>query len=191
MWSRCALCERLANGVWMLDAGRNQLVWSFLLPRRGAAAAEFVSRTVRFCRRHVAVIKGFDPHFVKRHGDRELLLPDWWDEPARSVQVNYLRRLIVDRQCDPDVAVRVEAVDADLKRGEVCEWIEVLKYSLRRSVPELGGCDATLAPVDSGAQGLPSGCGRGGAADGLSLASHNRLPLVGGAARPGWLRPRR
>ena len=127
----------------MLNAGRNQLVWSFLLPKRGPAAAEFGSRTVRFCRRHVDVVKGFDPHFVKRHGDPELLLPGWWDESARSVQVDYLKRLIVYRQCPADIAAWVEAVDADLRRGDVCEWIEVLKFSPRRTVEEQGD-DALL-----------------------------------------------
>ena len=121
----------------MLHAGRNRLVWLFYLPKRGPAAAEFGSRTVRLCRRHMAVVEGFDPYFAKRYGGAEFLRPDWWAEPARPVQVDYLKRLIAARQCPADIAVCVETAGGELKRGDVCEWIEVLKFVPRRTAAEL------------------------------------------------------
>ena len=85
-----------------------------------------------FCRPCISITAGFDQAFADRHGDRELLAPAWWDEPARGVQVDYLARLALERAGPPAIADALRERPASLSRGQVCEWIEELKYSERR-----------------------------------------------------------
>ena len=129
-WELCSACEVHHVGLWILGGGRKQQVWTLSLPAGGETSTACSDRrSAQFCRFHVKEAGDFDPRFRERHAKRELLPPEWWEEPARPVHVAYLKKLIRNRECPGNIEASVGEREGQLKRGEVCEWIEELKYS--------------------------------------------------------------
>ena len=128
VWGLCSACEVEHCGVWILGGGRKKQGWALSLPAGGEASMTFAKRRLgQFCRDHVKVTGDFDPRFRERHAKRELLPPEWWEEPARPVHVTYLKELMENRECPERIEAAWRERQGQLKRGDVCEWIEELK----------------------------------------------------------------
>ena len=136
-WGTCTVCESLHGGIWILQGSRKRQVWNMTVPATGDAADFFdVLKTARLCREHVEVTCGYDPEFRKRHASKELLPPLWWRVPAREAQVRFLHQMISERHAPAEIKRHVTQNRDKLERGQVCKWIETLKYCDKRAAPK-------------------------------------------------------